>query len=63
MYDVSARHRHDVAENQKRMKQIQTEKPNDYFLDKEWRKLNEENRQHQWHIDDYNRMVKMGVKF
>lgn len=62
-YDVSASHRHDVEQNRKRMKEIEQQFPESYFINKEWNKLREENRVHEMLIRDYNRKIKMGVKF
>jgi hypothetical protein len=62
-YDVSASHRHDVEQNRKRMKEIEKEFPDTFFTNKEWRRLVEDNRMHDMFIRDYNKKIKMGVKF
>lgn len=62
-YDVSAKWRGEKSENEIRMKEIQKEKPDDYFMDKEWNKLREANRMADFHIRDYDRKIARGVKF
>lgn len=61
--DVSQQHRATIEENRKRMKEIETEKPDEFFHDKEWRKLNEENRQAMRNIQNYEDSIDRGAKY
>ncbi len=63
MIDPCGIHNSIIEENRKLMAGIETEKPNDYFQDKEWRRLNEENRHEYRLVEKYQRMKDMGVKF
>lgn len=63
MYDVSLRHRIKIDENQKRIDELKKSNPDDYFNLPEFRKICEENRQAESHVKQYERMIKMGVKF
>ena len=63
MYDVSAKHRGTLEENDKRIEALKKYNPDDYFLLPEFRKICEENRQANFQIKEYDRMIKSGVKF
>lgn len=62
-YDVSAVHREEKRDNQKRMKEIEKQFPKDYFNNKEWCKLRDKNRQADFFIDRYDEDIKRGIKF
>jgi hypothetical protein len=62
-YDISASNRDYIKKNEKRMHEIEKEKPQDFFTDKEWRKLVNENRIYSLHIQDYERKIRIGAKF
>ena len=63
MYDVSLRHRIKIDENEKKIAELKKSNPDDYFTLPEFRKICEENRQANYQIDKYDRMIKQGVKF
>lgn len=62
-YDVSASHREGIEENHKRLAELKKQYPDTWFNMNEARRLLEENRQHSFHIRNYERMMKMGAKF
>lgn len=62
-YDVSATHRNKVRENNVRMKQIENQKPKDFFNDPEWKELSQDNSWRNHIIKDYDRKIRMGIKF
>ncbi len=63
MYDVSLKHRIKIDENKNRLYELKKSNPNDYFNLPEFRKICEENRQANMEIEQYDRMIKAGVKF
>lgn len=63
MYDVSAKHINTLEENDKAIEALKKSNPDDYFLLPEFRKICEENRQANHQIEEYDSMIKMGVKF
>jgi hypothetical protein len=62
-YDVSQTHRETKRNNDSRLQELKNEYPDTWFNLSETRKLLEQNRQADFYIRDYDRMIKMGVKF
>lgn len=63
MLDPKISHLIKIEENEKRVAQLKKEHPDDYFNLPEFRTLMESNRQANHMIENYDRMIKMGVMF